>query len=64
MHLHVHIHTGAEVGPVREEVKLGDGKLLNLLLTWGPVIAQLFGLHLPPLPTAEAPREPAVGATE
>jgi hypothetical protein len=47
MHLHVHINLG---GDGREEVKLGDGTLLKLALKWGPFIAGLFGVKLPPLP--------------
>lgn len=61
MHLHVHINLGGEG---REEVKLGDGqaakRLLELALKWGPIIAAIFGVPLPKLPTADEPREPAV----
>ncbi|VTR92832.1 unnamed protein product [Gemmata massiliana] len=37
-------------GDGRQFTALGDGKILKLLATWGPVIAGLFGLKLPPLP--------------
>ncbi|VTS03483.1 unnamed protein product [Gemmata massiliana] len=37
-------------GDGRQFTALGDGKLLKLLATWGPAIASLFGVKLPPLP--------------
>lgn len=48
----VHFNLNAGDGAGLDKVKLGDGKLLELLLKWGPVIAAIFGLKLPALPTA------------
>lgn len=39
-----------KIGPVKEEVKLGDGKILELLIKYGPFILALFGIRVPPLP--------------
>lgn len=67
MQFHLHVHFGGHDCPdcpheAREHVKLGDGKILRLILTYGPLIAQLFGLKIPPLPTEGEPvKEPAVG---
>lgn len=44
---HLHVHVGGPAGEVREFVKLGDGKLLELLVKWGPVILKLLGIELP-----------------
>ncbi len=49
----VHFNLNVGGGDGREFAKLGDGKLLELLLKWGPVIALLFGIKLPPLPVSE-----------
>ena len=60
LHLHLNVNLGS-AGEVREFAKLGDGTILKLIATWGPFIAGLFGLKLPPLPsfTSET-TEPAV----
>lgn len=47
-HVHLNLNLGNE--PVKEFAKLGDGKLLELLIKWGPIIAALFGLKIPTLP--------------
>lgn len=63
MHLHVHICLGGHDHEARDEVKLGDGqaakRLLELALKWGPVIALLFGVKLPPLPVDERQTVPS-----
>ena len=50
---HLHVHAGAPE-PAREEVKLGDGQLLakviDLAVKYGPLVAALLGVKLPPLP--------------
>ncbi len=47
------LYFNLNVGDGPDKVKLGDGKLLELLLKWGPVIAAIFGLKLPALPISD-----------
>ncbi len=59
LHLHLNVNLGG--GDGRQFTALGDGTLIKLALKWGPFIAALFGVKLPPLPdlTSEV-SEPAV----
>lgn len=50
-HVHLNLNLGNE--PVKEFAKLGDGKILELILKYGPLIAALFGLKLPTFPASD-----------
>lgn len=43
-----HYHAPADSGVSSQAI--GDGQLLKLLLTYGPLILALFGIKVPPIP--------------
>ena len=50
-------------GDGRQFAKLGDGTILRVIKAWGPFIAGLFGVKLPPLPDFSSDvKEPVVDA--
>lgn len=55
-HLHISLFGGS--GDGREDAKLGDGQILELLKQWGPFVLALFGIKLPPLPWGGGPFVP------